>query len=82
VNVNIITHRAVPRLLVPASALGRSDDRTVVYVVDNGRALEKVVLTRSPTPQGVPVLAGLNAEDRIIADARGITAGERVQVRQ
>ena len=82
VNVNIITHRAVPRLLVPASALGRSDGRTVVYVVDNGRALEKVVLTRSPTPQGVPVLAGLNAEDRIIADARGITAGERVQVRQ
>jgi HlyD family secretion protein len=82
VNVNIITHRAVPRLLVPALALGRSGDRTVVYVVDNGRALEKVVLTRSPTTQGVPVLAGLNAEDRIIADARGITAGERVRIRQ
>jgi HlyD family secretion protein len=82
VNVNIITHRAVPRLLVPASALGRSGDQTVVYVVDNGRALEKVVLTRSPTDQGVPVFAGLNAGDRIIAEARGITAGERVRVRQ
>jgi HlyD family secretion protein len=82
VNVNIITHRAVPRLLIPAAAVGRSGDQTVVYVVENDRALEKVVLTRPPTPQGVPVLAGLSAEDRIIADARGLTAGERVRVRQ
>jgi multidrug efflux pump subunit AcrA (membrane-fusion protein) len=82
VNVNLITHRAVPRLLVPASAVSRSGDQIVVYVVDNGRALEKVVLTRPPTAQGVPVLAGLDAEDRIIADARGITAGARVRVRE
>jgi HlyD family secretion protein len=81
VNVNVVTHPTVPRLLVPSLALGRSGDRTVVYVVDDGRALEKVVLTRPPTPQGVPVLAGMDAGDRIIADARGITAGERVQVR-
>jgi HlyD family secretion protein len=82
VNVNIITHRAAPRLLIPASALGRSGDQSVVYVVENGRALEKVVLTRSPTAQGVPVLAGLSAEDWIIADARGLTAGQSVRVRQ
>jgi multidrug efflux pump subunit AcrA (membrane-fusion protein) len=82
VNVNLITHRAVPRILIPTSAVGRSGDRTVVYVVENGRALEKVVLTRPPTSQGVPVLAGLSAGDRIIADVRGLTAGERVRVRQ
>lgn len=82
VNVNIITHRAVPRLLIPASALSRSGDQAVVYVVENGRALEKVVLTRPPTAQGVPILAGLGAEDRIISDARGITAGARVRVRE
>jgi HlyD family secretion protein len=82
VNVNIITQRAVPRLLIPAVAVSRSGDQTVVYVVENGRALEKVVLTRPPTGQGVPVLAGLSAEDRIIADARGLTAGGRVRVRQ
>jgi HlyD family secretion protein len=81
VNVNIITHRAVPRILVPATAVSRSGEETVVHVVDNGRALEKVVLTRPPTDQGVPVLAGLGADDRIIADARGVTAGERVRVR-
>jgi HlyD family secretion protein len=82
VNVNIITHHAASRLLVPASAVGRSGGQTVVYIVENGRALEKVILTRPPTPQGVPVLAGLSAEDRIIADARHLTAGERVRVRQ
>jgi HlyD family secretion protein len=81
VNVNIITHRAVPRILVPATAISRSDEQNVVYVVDGGRALEKVVLTRPPTDQGVPVLAGLRADDRIIPDVRGITAGERVRVR-
>jgi HlyD family secretion protein len=80
VNVNIITHRAVLRLLVPASAVRRSEDRTVVFVVENGRALEKVVITRSPTAQGVPVLAGLRAEDRIVAQTQGIAAGERVRV--
>lgn len=82
VNVNIVTRRAVSRLLVPASAVSRSSDQTVVYVVENGRALEKVVLTRPPTAQGVPILAGLGAEDRIIADPRGITAGARVRVRE
>jgi HlyD family secretion protein len=82
VNVNIITHRAMPRLLIPAMAVGRSGDQTVVYVVENGRVLEKVVLTRPPMPQGVPVLAGLSAEDQIIGDARGLTAGERVRIRQ
>jgi multidrug efflux pump subunit AcrA (membrane-fusion protein) len=82
VNVNIVTHRAVPRMLIPASAVGRSDDRTVVYIVENDRALEKVVLTRPPMAQGVPVLAGLSADERIIADARGLTAGQRVRVRE
>jgi HlyD family secretion protein len=81
VNVNIITQRAAPRLLIPAAAVGRSGDQTVVYVVEDGRALEKVVLTRPPTAQGVPVLAGLSSEDRIVADARGLTGGARVRVR-
>jgi multidrug efflux pump subunit AcrA (membrane-fusion protein) len=81
VNVNIITQEAVPRLLVPPEAVSRSGEQTVVFIVDNGRALEKVVVTRPPTAQGVPVLAGLDAEDRIIANTRGITAGGMVQIR-
>ena len=75
VNVDLITHLAVPRMLVPASAVRSSGDQTVVFVVENGGALEKVVLTRPPTSQGVPVLAGLQAQDRVIANAEAITAG-------
>jgi multidrug efflux pump subunit AcrA (membrane-fusion protein) len=82
VSVNIITYCAAPRLLIPASAVGRSGDQTVVYIIEDDRALEKVVLTRPSTAQGVPVLAGLSAEGWIIADARGLTGGKRVRVRQ
>lgn len=80
VNVNIITAKNVPRLLVPATALTRSGDQTVVFVIDDGVALEKPVVTRAPTENGVPVLAGLTGDERIIVDAGKVTAGERVRV--
>lgn len=80
VNVNIITAQNVPRLLVPATALTRSGDQTVVFVVANGIALEKPVVTRAPTEAGVPVLAGLTGDERIVVDAAKVTAGERVRV--
>ncbi len=80
VNVNIITARNVQRLLVPATALTRSGDQTVVFVVANGIALEKPVVTRAPTDAGVPVLAGLTGDERIVVDAAKVSAGERVRV--
>jgi len=80
VNVNIITGKNVPRFLVPATALTRSGDQTVVFVVDNGVALEKPVVSRAPTQDGVPVIAGLNGDEQIIVDAGKITAGERVRI--
>lgn len=80
VNVNIITAKNVQRLLVPATALTRSGDQTVVFVVANGIALEKPVVTRAPTEAGVPILAGLTGNEQVIVDAGKITAGERVRV--
>ena len=80
VNVNIITAKNVPRLLVPATSLTRSGAQTVVFVVENGVALEKTVVTRAPTENGVPVLAGLTGEEHIIVDAGKVTAGARVRV--
>lgn len=82
VNVNIITQQTVPRMLIPQSAISRSGDQTVVFVVENGRALQKAVITRPPTSRGIPVLVGLSAEDRIIANAQTISAGERVRVKE
>lgn len=82
VNVNIITARNAQRLLVPLTALARDGDRTVVYVVQDGVALQRTVVTRPPTEEGVPVLAGLTAEDRIIADVRQIKPGDAVRVKE
>jgi RND family efflux transporter MFP subunit len=78
VNVSILTKPAVQRLLVPATALTRVGDRTGVLVVEHGRALYKPVLTRPPTAQGVPVLAGLTAQERVIANAQGVEPGDAV----
>jgi HlyD family secretion protein len=81
VNVNIVTNADALRLLVPAAALRRVGDRSVVLVVQDGRAVEKTVLTRSPTQEGVPVVAGLTAADLVIMDSGTIQPGDHVRVR-
>jgi multidrug efflux pump subunit AcrA (membrane-fusion protein) len=80
VNVNIVTARSIERLIIPVTAVTRAGDQNVVFVFADGKALEKTVVSRPPVRDGVPVLAGLTAEDRIITDAAGIKAGDYVQV--
>ncbi|MCI0487788.1 MAG: efflux RND transporter periplasmic adaptor subunit [Blastocatellia bacterium] len=82
VNVNIVTAKNAERLLIPPTALTRAGDRTVVFVVEDGVALEKPVVTRPPTEQGVPVLAGLSKGDQIIAEVGGVEAGDEVRVKR
>lgn len=82
VNVNIVTAKNAQRLLVPQTALARDGDRTVVYVVQNGIALQKTVVTRPPTAEGVPVLVGLSPGERIIADVQQVKAGDPVRVKE
>ncbi|MBK9154503.1 MAG: efflux RND transporter periplasmic adaptor subunit [Chloracidobacterium sp.] len=82
VNVNIVTAKDVRRLLIPQTAVARVSDRTVVYVVEDGAAKEKVVATRPPTADGVPVLAGLEEKDAVIVNAGDVTAGASVRVRR
>jgi HlyD family secretion protein len=82
VNVNIVTAKSAERLLVPPTALTRAGDATVVFVVQDGIALEKPVVTRAPTGEGVPVLAGLTPNDWIISDVTNIKAGDAVRVRR
>ena len=82
VNINIVTAKNANRLLVPPTALTRAGDRTVVFTVENGVALEKPVVTRPPTQQGVPVLAGLTADDWIVADVTNLKAGDGVRAKR
>ncbi len=81
VNVNIVTNPAAQRILVPAVALRRVGDRTVVLVVQNSRAVEKMVQTRPPTKDGVPVVGGLGLDDRVITNPVAIHPGDRVRIR-
>jgi hypothetical protein len=53
----------------------------VVLVVRDDRAVEKVVQTRPPTKDGVPVVAGLDADDRVITNPAAIRPGDRLRVR-
>ena len=48
--------------------------------MEQGRARQKTVVTRPPTEQGVPVLAGLTIHDRLIANPQGIAPGDAVRV--
>jgi HlyD family secretion protein len=82
VNVNLVTNQAALRLLVPATALRRSGDRTVVLVVRGDRAIEKVVVTRPPTGKGVPVLAGLETSDSVIVDPLKVQPGDTVRIKK
>jgi RND family efflux transporter MFP subunit len=80
VNVNIVTARSIERVIIPATAVTRAGGQNVVFVFANGTVLEKTVVSQPPMREGVLVLSGLTAEDRIIADAAGIKAGDYVQV--
>jgi RND family efflux transporter MFP subunit len=82
VHVNILTHPVVQRLLVPATALIRIGDRSGVLVIEHGQARQKTVITRPPTEEGVPVLAGLTVHDRVITNPQGIGASDAVRIRE
>lgn len=81
VDVNIITAENVNRLLVPQTALVRSGDDTIVFVIANGKVAQKVVETRPITKDGVPIISGLTADELIISDASTVKIGDKVQAK-
>jgi hypothetical protein len=81
VNVNVVTNPAAQRLLVPPAALRRVGDRNVVLVVQDDRAVERTVQIRPPTKEGVPVVAGIDADDRVITNPAAIQPGDRLRIR-
>lgn len=82
VNVNLITNERAHRLIVPASAVLKRGERSIVLVVENGHVVEKPVLTRPANAEGVPIAAGLTTADRVIVQPAGIAVGEAVRVRR
>ncbi|MEO6909866.1 MAG: efflux RND transporter periplasmic adaptor subunit [Edaphobacter sp.] len=82
VNVNLITNEHADRLMIPASAVLKKGDRSIVLVVEDGHAVEKPVLTRPATAQGIPIADGLTRDDQVIVQPAGLAAGDAVRVRR
>lgn len=81
VNINIITNKSVKRLIVPSTALAKNGERTIVLVVENGKAVEKNVTIKTPTSEGVPIVSGLESNDKIIANVQAVKIGDEVRVK-
>lgn len=80
-DVNIITAENVNRLLVPQTALIRSGSATAVFVVVDGKAAQKLVVTGPLTKEGVPIISGVNSKDFIISNASTVKVGDEVQAK-
>jgi multidrug efflux pump subunit AcrA (membrane-fusion protein) len=72
-----------PVISVPRDALVPADGRHSVYVVENGRAVRRLVRVEDPGGVGerVPVLAGLRPGERVVVrGASGLVDGAPVTV--
>lgn len=58
-------------LLVPLSALVEEDNETVVYVVEDGTAIRRVIRTGIQSGDKVEVLNGLDESERIVVSGQG-----------
>jgi RND family efflux transporter MFP subunit len=73
---------AQARLVVPARAVRRDGDAAVVFAVRDGRVERRAVAAGGTVGDGVEVLSGLRAGDRIVLDPPpGLADGDRVRVR-
>lgn len=81
VDVNIITAENINRLLVPQTALVRSGDDTVVFVILDGKVSPKIVETRPITKDGVPIISGIGEEEFIISNASAVKVGDKAQAK-
>lgn len=67
-------------LAIPITALKIEANRTIVFVVENGRLAAKEITIGKLSGGSVQVSEGLSADTEIVADARGLKDGEEVTV--
>jgi HlyD family secretion protein len=82
VNVNLVTNDKIERYIVPSTAVIRQGSRTIVMAVDDGRVIERPVITRPAMAQGMPIASGVVESDDIIVNPAGLKAGQEVRVRR
>ena len=71
------------RLVVPARALRRERDAAIVFAVRDGRVERRAVAAGGTTGDGVEVLSGLRAGERVVLDPPSDLAdGDPIRVRE
>ena len=69
-------------LSIPITALKIEANRTIVYIVKDGKLAVQEISIGKLSGGSVQVTAGLTPETEIVADARGLKEGEEVSVAQ
>ncbi len=71
------------RLIVPAGVLRRERDASIVFAVRDGRVERRAVATGGTTGDGVEVLSGLRAGERVVIDPPpDLADGDPIRVRE
>jgi len=80
VDVRFVTYSAEDRIVVPRTAVFEENGQSMLYVVENGTAVARLVLLGTQLRTEVVVISGLNVGDVVIRNARqdGLAAGGRV----
>ena len=79
VELTVLEHKGVP--VIPADVLLKEGEETFVYVVDDGKALKKKVVTGISDGIKTEILSGLEADEKlIVAGYRSLRHGMSVTV--
>jgi RND family efflux transporter MFP subunit len=78
VKSDIITSSGQKSLIVPASSIATFAGIDRVFVVKDGKASEKRVKLGRRLPDGVEILEGISAGDRVVIDPGDLNDGDRV----
>jgi membrane fusion protein (multidrug efflux system) len=69
----------VDALLIPTAALLKEDNQTVVYVVEDGAAVRRIIETGIRSGDSIEVLSGLTRHEQIVVTGQGsLRDGSRV----
>jgi RND family efflux transporter MFP subunit len=78
VDVNIVVDKGTPRLIVPLTALNTVGSLSSVYVVEDGKIVEKRVTIGPATPEGVPIISGIEPSAKVVVLRLGLEPGKSV----
>ena len=69
----------IDALIIPAAALVKEDNETVVYVVEDGAAVRRAIRTGIQSGDNIEVLSGLDEHEQIVVTGQGsLRDGSRV----